>query len=334
MHTPLPRKLGHMKPHICCYRADHAGIVDSGSSASRLELGYSELFIDVKSDPAHDYFVDPPSTADPASHEFLAHSDDAHFVKHRERAFGQQVAYATEIFARQHRVFLFSVTFAGSWARFIRWDRAGCVVSESFDVRTDSHVLCEFLARFSQTDDAGRGHDVTVEPALPGEEELFLEAIKEHVRFQLANEGEALDNAVSEHYQPGHVTAMHVLQHHSVANEETMHRFLVSRPVASSMNLVGRGTRGWWAVDPSTRRVTFLKDTWRATPYDYETEGDILKGMNEHGVKNIPSVLWYGDVPGRIPRPGNEFAREFFTIYPFPLFDMFKTTQGTICNAP
>ncbi|KAM5531249.1 hypothetical protein V8D89_015086 [Ganoderma adspersum] len=308
--TPLPRKLGHMKPDICCYRADSAGVVDSGSPALRLEFGYSELFIDVNPDPAHDFFVDPPSTIDPASHEFLAQSDDAHFVKHRERAFGQQVAYATEIFARQHRVFLFSITFAGSWARFIRWDRSGCVVSESFDVRTDSHVLCDFLARFSQTDDAGRGHDTTVEPALPEEEELFREVVKEHVRLQLASEGEALDKAVSEHYQPGHVTTMHILQHHSLAKEDTIHRFLVSRPVASSMNLVGRGTRGWWAVDPSTRQVAFLKDTWRAAPYDFETEGEILKKMNERVVRNVPSVLCYGDVPERIPRPGDEFAQD------------------------
>ncbi|KAI1793362.1 hypothetical protein LXA43DRAFT_885991 [Ganoderma leucocontextum] len=306
--TLFPRKLGHMKPHICCYRKEHVDVVEEAQPSSRVDFGYAELFVEVTPDPSHDFFVDPPPTSDHASHEFLAHSDDASFNKHRDRAFGQQVAYATEIFARQHRVCVFSISMSGSHARFIRWDRAGCVVSRSFDTRTDPGILCEFLARFSQTDNAGRGHDVTVEPALPEQEQLFRKAIVEHVRFQLGCEEEALEKAVSEHYQPGHVTVMYVLRHSEIASEEAIHRFLVSRPVASPLNLTGRGTRGWWSVDVATSQVVFLKDTWRIGDYRYEVEGEALDSMNKCEVRNIPTMLCHGDVPDYIPSEARDFT--------------------------
>ncbi len=290
-------------------------IVQKAQQSSRVDFGYAELFVDVAPDPSHDFFVDPLPADDRDSHEFLARSDDAALKKHRDRAFGQQVAYATEIFARQHRVCVFSIAFSGSHARFIRWDRAGCVVSNSFDIHADPEVLCEFLARFSQADNAIRGHDITVEPASLEQEELFRTAIAEHVRFQLSCEEEVLEKALSEHYQPGHVTVMYVLPHCATASEENFRRFLVSRPVASSMNLTGRGTRGWWAVDLSTRQVGFLKDTWRVGDYRYEPEGGTLDCMNQCGVRNIPTMVCHGDVPDYIPSEARDFTRAYVALY-------------------
>lgn len=301
-----------MKPHICCFRQNNVGIVESAEYSSRAELGYAELFIEVKPDPSHDYFVDPLPTDEPSSHEFLLSSDDEEVDKHRNRALGQHIAFATEIFARQHRSFAFSISFAGSLARFIRWDRAGCVVSEAFDVRTRPEILCEFLGRFAQTDDVGRGHDLTVEPASAEEEKLFRNAITEHVRFQLACDEEALEGAVSEHYQPGHVTAIYVLERGEMATKGTIARFLVSRPVASSTTPTGRGTRGWWGVQASTGKVIFLKDTWRISDGTYMTEGEVLLAMGNRGVRNIPSLVWHGDVPEYVPCAVDDFVREHF----------------------
>ena len=287
-------------------------IVKQSQPSSRVDLGYAEFFIDVAPDPSHDFFVDPLPTADDReSHEFLARSDDAGLNKHRDRAFGQQVAYATEIFARQHRTCVYSISFSGSHARFIRWDRAGCVVSKSFDVHDDYETLCQSLARFSQSDNIGRGHDITVEPAPPEQEQIFRTAIGERVRFQLRLEGDELEKALSEHYQPGHVTVMYVLPHCTPASEKNFRRFLVSRPVASSMTLTGRGTRGWWAVDLSTRQVVFLKDTWRVGDYRYEPEGGTLDRMHQCGVRNIPSVICHGDIPDYVPSDARDFTRAY-----------------------
>ncbi|KAI0762610.1 hypothetical protein C8Q74DRAFT_1371623 [Fomes fomentarius] len=66
-------------------------------------------------------------------------------------------------------------------ARLLRWDRSGCIVSESFDITEQFDLLCDLLWQFSQASPAERGHDVTVEPALPEDESLFHSLITEAV---------------------------------------------------------------------------------------------------------------------------------------------------------
>ena len=100
---------------------------------------------------------------------------------------------------------------------------------------------------------------------------------------------------------------MYVLQPGSVANSKSGRRYLVSRPVISPLSLVGKGTRGYWAVDASTRQVVFLKDTWRTL----ELEGHTLERMTSEGVRNIPPVKMHGEVPDFIPLEERTFEGEF-----------------------
>ena len=90
-----PRRLGYMKPHICCYAAENFDRLQHSEPQSRSELGYAEFFIDVKPSPSHDYFSDPPvaSTPEALSHDFVAPAEDEEFRKHRDRALGQHIAY-------------------------------------------------------------------------------------------------------------------------------------------------------------------------------------------------------------------------------------------------
>lgn len=302
-----------MKPHICCYAAENLDVVQRGEPQDRLELGYAEFLVDVKPSPSHDYFADPSmeSTAEErASHDFIAPAPNVEVRKLRDRALGQHIAYVTEIFARQPRVSVFSVYMAGSRARLLPWDRAGCVVTEAFDLREHADLFCDFLWRFSQSIDRRRGHDVTVEVASSEEEVRFRDSITAHVRHQLAlEEGASVDNALRQHYEPGHVAAVHVLAHGHPANAEHVHRFLVSRPVVSPLHLTGLSTTGYWAVDARTGSVVFLKDTWRAYP-PVDLEGETLKRMNDQGVRNIPAIVCHGDVPDYVPQDEQEVDRE------------------------
>ncbi|KAI0712053.1 hypothetical protein C8Q76DRAFT_476440 [Earliella scabrosa] len=284
-----PRKLGYMKPDICCYSADQVATVEAAGASARADFGYAELFFEVKPSPSHDFFVDPRD-GEAEEHDFFAKSQDERFEVRRSRALGQHILYVTEILARQHRLFFFSVSMSGSSARLLRWDRAGCVVSASFDIRQEPGLLCEFLWRFSQTSDAGRGHDPTVAVAAQEEDALFRGAIRDYLSLQLDVQGEALDQALTEHYQHGHVAAIHVYPQ----NQPTARRFIVSRPVVSPLYLTGRGTRGYWALDVDTREVVFLKDTWRSS---LQNEGDVIQQLQERGVRNIPSLVCHGDVP-------------------------------------
>ncbi|KAL1939421.1 hypothetical protein VTO73DRAFT_9977, partial [Trametes versicolor] len=208
-HTP-----GFMKPHICCYTRGNLSNVHDAPPSSRAELGYAELFIEVKADAALDFFVDPPPQATPEhcdSHDFFARFQNEEIKRRAERAFGQHIAYAMEIQARQHRVHLFSISIAGSCARLLRWDRSGIIVTKSFDILTCPHLLCDFLARFAFASDYERGHDGSVAMASPQEELLFRDVVTTYVQDQLDIAGDDLARAVTEHYQQGCVYAMRML---------------------------------------------------------------------------------------------------------------------------
>ena len=275
------------------------GIVHASDASSRTDFGYAEFFIDVAPSPSYDLFADPPPDADSASrasHEFIVD------VPHREsleEAFGQHIAYVVEIFARQPRICLYTIYVTGSQARLIRWDRAGCVITESFDIHEHPDILCDFLWRYSLLSPDGRGHDVSVQPATPQEEITFKEAVSDYARTQLAD-SEDLDMAVRRHYEPGLVFATAILHHNFIASQENTRRFIFSRPVVTPLSLVGRGTRGYWAVDALTRQVVFLKDTWRPGHVD-EVEGRTLRRLQDLGVRNTPSLVWHGDVHTHIP---------------------------------
>lgn len=302
---------GAKLPHICCYATDNLSLV---RATPGVELGYAELFIQVSPDPSRDFFVDPPTDVDDATrqgHDFLTCPEDPDLQRKLHDSLGQHIAHVVEIFARQYRVSVFTISMFGSRARFLRWDRAGCVVSESFDVRDRPDLFCEFLGRFAAASSYGRGHDPTIQMAL-AEEDVFLDAIKRHAQSQVLP-GEDVEKMIRLHYQTGHVVAAQVLHHRFTATTENTRRFLISRPVVTSLTMVGRGTRGYWAVDTTTNTVVFLKDTWRNSLVP-EVEGDTLRRLGDLGVRYVPSLIWHGDIPqdmleqGRFPRESLSFT--------------------------
>ncbi len=312
-YTGPQRPHGVKIPHVCCYTADNLALAQATPG---VELGYAELFVQVCPVPSRDFFVDPPLDADEAtrqSHDFLARPADWELRQKLYDSLGQHISHAVELFARQHRVFAFTISMFGSCARFLRWDRAGCVVSESFNIRERPDLLCDMLWRFAATSDVGRGHDTTVELAL-AEERIFRDAIATHVRSQIVA-GQDPDQVIKLHYEPGHVVALHVLHHRFTATSENTRRFLVSRPVVTPLAMVGRGTRGYWAVDTTTDKVVFLKDTWRHRS-SLEVEGETLRRLNDLGVRNIPSLVWHGDIPNSLPDVARKLTRQSSLILP------------------
>ncbi|KAI0712049.1 hypothetical protein C8Q76DRAFT_796937 [Earliella scabrosa] len=285
------------RPFICCRKTTNRDRTHFGdaSAATRDALGYAELCIDVCDDRLDDPFGQVSLSARTAARRSPV-----------PEALKQQTAHAAEIFARQFRVFLFSISFAGSWARFVRWDRAGCVVTEAFSIFGRPDHLYEFLWRFAQLSDAGRGHDPSVAAAAPEDEARFRAAIEQHLREQLELDGAELARALADHYAPGQVAVVRVeCREALMPSGVEVRRFLVSRPAASARHLVGRGVMGFRAVElvaksgrPGAWRVVFLQDTWRSASVA-ETEGVILKRMNNQGVRSIPTLIAHGDVLDR-----------------------------------
>ncbi|KAI0352679.1 hypothetical protein OH77DRAFT_1460074 [Trametes cingulata] len=309
-----PYLAGFAKPRICCFAEKNISFLKSAHHRSRVELGYAELLVDITESPDLDMFSDPPAGMDyrvRSFHDFVArHGQDTRRDK-AWKAFGSHVAFATEVLARQYRMFLFSVSISGSRARLFRWDRGGCVVTEAFDVHEHPEYLCEFLFRFSQQpEDSGRGHDPTVEPATREEEALFRDAIRQHVCAQLEVDGEDLEEALKQHYEPGQTAIVHVY-HQCEGHGDDIFRFVVSRPVVSPLSLSGRGTRGYWAVNTADGEVVFLKDTWRIRT-SMDPEGVILSHLNGLGVRNVPVLVMHGNVPDTMPRGTRQLARKVF----------------------
>ena len=304
-------KIGHMKPHLCCYTEGNLDTVRRSDRSSAVVLGHSELFVDIAPTPSRDFFIDPPVGADAtsrASHEFLVGPSDTKELAIIQEAFGQHIAYVIEILARQPRTFLYTVSLAGSRARLLRWDRSGCIVTESFDIREQPDILCQFIWRFSQTTNAGRGHDMSISIARPGEEDTFRDIITRYVDSQLT-EGEDLNKAVTQHYQPGQVFAVTLLPRGFNALDENLQRLLISRPVVTPLSLVGRGTWGYWAIDLKDKCVVFLKDTWRDKS-SKEFEGDVLCRFFHKNVRNVPLVVWHGEVPDQSLNETRELTGE------------------------
>ncbi|CCM06299.1 uncharacterized protein FIBRA_08550 [Fibroporia radiculosa] len=74
-----------------------------------------------------------------------------------------------------------------------------------------------------------------------------------------------------------------------------VHKYFISRPVILLLSMASRATRGYWAVSEDGK-IAFLKDAWRYHGDVFEREGEILIALREAGIRNIPELLYHGDV--------------------------------------
>ncbi|KAI0663995.1 hypothetical protein C8Q70DRAFT_213469 [Cubamyces menziesii] len=299
----LEGRLGSIKPDIICYAERYLEEVkphkNKGTNewAAMTRIAYAETFIEVKTNQTDDHYVDPPANTDRNDHCFVWGKSARRLGKDADRLkqyLGQNVAYATDMCARQHRRFCFSVSVSGCWARLIRWDRSGAIVSEAFDYVANPELLCEFFWRFAHLSDEQRGYDTTVQPATSAEETLFRDAIVEHIRAQIdCSDPAVLREVLDTHYMPGYVTLV------SIPSTNFTPHLLVSRPIVTPLFFAGRCTRVYWAVNPdptAEKKVVLLKDTWRLDGRGAEKEGKVLRDLQAVRVPNIPRVLYDGDV--------------------------------------
>ncbi|KAI0707441.1 hypothetical protein C8T65DRAFT_218246 [Cerioporus squamosus] len=84
--------------------------------------------------------------------------------------------------------------------------------------------------------------------------------------------------------------------HITVGSDE----FLIGQPIFETTGLTGRGTRGYVAWHKQSQSFVFLKDAWRPFYERVETEGDILKKLNEAGVVNIPTLLCHEELGNHV----------------------------------
>jgi len=243
------------------------------TSNNRTQLDKDRLSWELKPSSAAEPFSDPPENASPEKLETYIFENDTDAGALTR---GQIATYLTEITARQHRTHAFLVFMTDTNARFLRADRTGIVVSRSFNYRTNSRLLVEFLWRFSQVPDVTRGLDPTVRVASVEEEELAREKLSE--------------------WAPDEFRAVVVLQVPDVDDKRGFREVIAWGSMSDAHSLTGRATRGWPVYDLKEEKVAFLKDSWRSLLPHLDKESSILKELTDAKVRNVPKYICGDDV--------------------------------------
>ena len=236
-----------------------------------MQYGELQAFIEFKPDELSDPFCDPPSFDMPCARLMEFQFESA--TKKRTDCRGQLTSYATEMLARQHRTRAFSIYIGDPCMRLIRWDCSGVVVTEKFNFRKDSQPLVDFLWYFGRASEAVRGRDTTARNATREETKMAVRHLA-----QWKNERER--PVIVFDIQDGNRTR----------------EFIAWGSMADTESLTGRATRAYPVYEKATKKTYFLKDSWRAA--SLERESDILRELNEKGVRNVPTFVCGGDVVG------------------------------------
>ncbi|KAG6909469.1 hypothetical protein DXG01_017191 [Tephrocybe rancida] len=241
-------------------------------TAKVTQFGELELHSELKPDASHDAFCDPKPGVDRRKWDFRNQS----LAGKRSRS--QLIHYATEWFSRQHRHHGFTIFLFGQYIRFIRWDRAGAVVSERFDFKNNSGFLIDFLWRFSHLDAAGRGKDPYVRRADPSEVEI--------AHTELAEWKPKAERPV-------------IVFTIDIEGGESRH-FIAWGCMSEPSSLIGRCTRAYPVYELATNQKYFLKDGWRA--HSLAREADILKRLQDKKVEHVPIYICGGDIRGGVTK--------------------------------
>ncbi|KAH9945752.1 hypothetical protein B0H21DRAFT_860410 [Amylocystis lapponica] len=187
---------------------------------------------------------------------------------------GQISEYAAQLLLRQHRTFTFMVFIAGPNARFLRWDRAGAVVSAPFNYVTCPDRMQTFIYRLGKMTDVQRGYDFTVQSST-------LEDIQE-----MKKQGEKLSGTRQKYFHEATLTGWPIHRIQSRAED-----FVTSR-----------ATKGYVAYDVDTAAFVFLKDSWRVDSEDVRSEKEVYERLHYHNVRHIATLICAGDVGETIQR--------------------------------
>ena len=243
-----------------------------------------ELFVELKHDTQYDPFRD------------LANGEmEERDSINGDNTRGQCLLYAANQLAYQHRLFAFSLVICGKKARFIRWDREGVVVSAAIDCSQCQDLVIEFLQRFNQLTAEQRGLDPTAIPATPEEIGTFEAAV---AKIKI----ESLKHTIGDRQ----IYPRFRLEVRG-ADDDVSH-YIVGKALDYNLGVTGRCTRGFLALDLSTKECVFLKDMWRP---------------NVPGIE--PEHIWYEKLAeAKIPHLV-KFKHAFDVVSPIPSLNYFGT---------
>ena len=241
-----------LKPDISVYT--------QGSHRSRpTDFSLMESHVEVKFDENDDPFHD----------NYSPHFE--HDTEASEDTKGQITSYAVAQLATQFRTHIFTILVCGGYARILRWDRSGAVVTAAFDYC--DRYLGEFFWRYDCASPGDRGMDLSISKPSEAEGKLARQYLKCSLQASLLKFAVYNDK------------------------DDKIFYYIGSKPsFKGNASPTGRATRTFIVFDPQTKRVIFLKDTWRIDLPDVVKEGDIYNVLHEAKVPFIAAFLCGGDI--------------------------------------
>jgi hypothetical protein len=238
---------------------------DAINPPSGFDSSRAEFFIELKTGPESDPFKSSQDVV--TKNEYMENLPmDMAPGPTATRVVGQITAYSTLILSSQYRTHSFLVLIVRDYARLIRWDRGGAVVSAPIMYNEDSYLF-DFLVRYNHATPAMRGHDVTVRNPTAEEEHDARTAVGE-----LREESRLLTVDISDQ------------------------SYVICAPCPQPEVPVGRWTRTSVAYALQSKERVFLKDSWRVVHKDIIPEGKIYATLQQNLVQNVPRCLNCGDI--------------------------------------
>ena len=214
---------------------------------------------------------------------------------------GQIAAYAGLALSMSFRRHFFSMLIIGRYARFIRWDRWGAVVTRRFDYTKNPELVFDFYLRFGQLTQTQRGFDPTVQPCNRSDiPQTVCGAFNQYhnsswyggATFKRGRTPSSFEGFLC-------MTVKDVVQN---STEE----FFIPPPryQRSSLFPFCRSTRRFLACPRPKEdakkppEMCFMKDSWPEVSLRTPREADIYRMLKKAGVKYVASMRLGGDVAG------------------------------------
>ena len=242
-----------------------------------------ELFVEFKRGPTSDPFSELGFKG-----AFPKHFDTSCDIR------GQMTLYSTRMQMYQFRTCIFSVGIFGNVARLFRWDRAGAIVSAPIEYSVaGNRELSEFFYRFDRANRTQRGWDPTIHDAGSEETAAFAQAIQ-----TIAGEKDTalLGSLLESVGDPREFPRKKV----NITKQKAS--YIIGRSLVAAESPTGRATRCFVAMDVDTKKLVFLKDSWRPDLLEMKPESHWYKKVK--GGSNLAAFLHGSDV--EYPMEGGE----------------------------
>ncbi|KAK0496650.1 hypothetical protein EDD18DRAFT_171205 [Armillaria luteobubalina] len=217
---------------------------------------------------------------------------------------GQISCYAGATMMVQHRSHFFTILICGRFARFVRWDRSGAIVSKRFNYTQEKTLIFNFYSRFAQLSPSQRGKDPTVSPLTDPDEDAIARA-----KFKLFDTDMWHGDAGPKAKRDISIEEQKLLRIEMTVSDK-IRRFVICAPKFDdgAFSPFGRSTRRSLAIDldsPDLKGagyggLLFMKDYRREGSPRMVKESDVYHLLAQHDVPHVAKLETGGDIPDMV----------------------------------